>query len=182
MVDARQRVVGFISDGDILNYLGKRLIEAWTRRCSCTASSTTRSSSRAWRRCSTTKNVMELATKRVVTVESSMDLGEACRGALAERRHQEGARGGRRQAGRGRSAVATSSGTWSRVSRKGGIRLPDQASCRAQAAGVAGIAVADEATSVARMRESLSGVGISPNRPSRAGGCHGNSAQQRDAS
>lgn len=31
------------------------------------------------------KNVMELATKRVVTVESSMDLGEACR-VLAERR------------------------------------------------------------------------------------------------
>ncbi|PNV68772.1 MDR family MFS transporter [Enteroscipio rubneri] len=83
VVDARQRVVGFISDGDIMNYLGKDDRSVDTALFMYRFVDDEKLQSRLASLLD--KNVMELATKRVVTVESSMDLGEACR-VLAERR------------------------------------------------------------------------------------------------
>lgn len=84
VVDDQKNLVGFISDGDIMSYLGKddksvmdpalfmyRFVD----------------DEKLQSRLNTLldKNVMELATKRVIAVESTMELEDACH-VLAERR------------------------------------------------------------------------------------------------
>ena len=84
VVDAENNVVGFISDGDIMGYLGKddkTVMDPALFMYRFVDDENLQSRLGTLLK----KNVMELAAKRVISVESTMELEEACH-VLAERR------------------------------------------------------------------------------------------------